>query len=719
MDLEVVGSEPSVENYENLSNPEPVSETPPQLDAINTEFKEHFHGKQLIFINDLKSTSLHTGYEGDMSSVSARLNKEIKVLSRGLPCDVAAPIFLAVDSTEFNYMRGIIAGSEGVPYAHGLFFFDIYCGSSYPEAPPQFILTTTGGGEAYFGPNLYSNGYVCLSIINTWSGDPEEQWSPNKNILQVLLSIQALVMDNHIIQKEPGWEILDVNCSDSIMYQMAVKYLNIKSAMLENIRNPPIRFDELINTYFRIKKEMILKEVNSWLTNAKDCNLNMQNHESFAENYNPKLCQRFVSEGYHKVLSEIAKELKEELDSRYGVTDIELDLFVEPENQQQALEGPHPEIQIIADDPLPSVGDAMEIQASDLNLQMVNPFTDEQQQINIEPGEDMPAPLTIDQYSAHIPDTELNENYPSEMPVPAPILFREPSASDPEAPESSHQYFQDLGNYRLQILEESEGYFSNYSYEHFPINEQGLSRLNKEIKALTRSLPCEPNGSIFLAINSSNMSIMNVLISGTDDSPYEHGLFLFDIKLPEDYPNNPPQMSIRTTGNSTFRFNPNLYDSGYVCLSIINTWGGDPEEMWNPTYSTLLQVFLSIQALVMDKNVLQKEPGYEYYDSDSLENRQYRAIVSLGTLKYAITDMLREPPKEFEHIVKKHFLHKREKILETAEKWREEATNIDMSITNEIVLSHNPNAITELTNAGFKYLFDIAFEELKVELNKL
>lgn len=38
------------------------------------------------------------------------------------------------------------------------------------------------------------------------------------------------------------------------------------------------------------------------------------------------------------------------------------------------------------------------------------------------------------------------------------------------------------------------------------------------------------------------------------------------------------------------RFNPNLYNDGKVCLSVLNTWHGRPEERWNPETSSLLQV---------------------------------------------------------------------------------------------------------------------------------
>ena len=42
------------------------------------------------------------------------------------------------------------------------------------------------------------------------------------------------------------------------------------------------------------------------------------------------------------------------------------------------------------------------------------------------------------------------------------------------------------------------------------------------------------------------------------------------------------------------RVNPNLYENGYVCLSLLNTWNGRAHECWNPEASTLLQVPLRL-----------------------------------------------------------------------------------------------------------------------------
>lgn len=88
----------------------------------------------------------------------------------------------------------MIAGPEGTPYAGGLFEFDCFLPINYPNSPPLMHLRTTGGGKVRFNPNLYNNGKVCLSLLGTWPGRPEEQWSPRKStLLQVLVSIQSMI----------------------------------------------------------------------------------------------------------------------------------------------------------------------------------------------------------------------------------------------------------------------------------------------------------------------------------------------------------------------------------------------------------------------------------------------------------------------------------------------------------------------------------------------
>jgi baculoviral IAP repeat-containing protein 6 (apollon) len=145
-------------------------------------------------------------------------------------------------------------------------------------------------------------------------------------------------------------------------------------------------------------------------------------------------------------------------------------------------------------------------------------------------------------------------------------------------------------------------------------------RLAQEIVSLSSSLPISASSSVFVRTSEERLDLMKVLrsllalffwlakpypfsaqvmITGPADTPYSNGCFEFDVFFPPDYPNTPMQMNLETTGNRTVRFNPNLYDDGKVCLSILNTWRGRPEERWNADTSSLLQVLVSIQSLIL------------------------------------------------------------------------------------------------------------------------
>jgi baculoviral IAP repeat-containing protein 6 len=115
-------------------------------------------------------------------------------------------------------------------------------------------------------------------------------------------------------------------------------------------------------------------------------------------------------------------------------------------------------------------------------------------------------------------------------------------------------------------------------------------RIAQELVTLSNSLPLSSSSSVFVRCDEDRIDVMKVLITGPEDTPYSMGCFEFDVFFPPSYPYEPPCIILKTTGNGTINFSPNLYKCGKVCLSILNTWHGRPEEMWNPESSTLLQV---------------------------------------------------------------------------------------------------------------------------------
>lgn len=89
------------------------------------------------------------------------------------------------------------------------------------------------------------------------------------------------------------------------------------------------------------------------------------------------------------------------------------------------------------------------------------------------------------------------------------------------------------------------------------------------------------------------------------------------------------------------RFNPNLYHNGKVCLSLLGTWRGSATENWDPKLSTILQVLLSIQAIIMSNEVYFNEPGYEHEAGTSegeRKNEGYANIVRYCNIKFAMIE---------------------------------------------------------------------------------
>jgi ubiquitin-protein ligase len=233
-----------------------------------------------------------------------------------------------------------------------------------------------------------------------------------------------------------------------------------------------------------------------------------------------------------------------------------------------------------------------------------------------------------------------------------------------------------------------------------------MVRLAQELSTLTTALPSEHTNAIYVRVEKSRMDMVKALICGAANTPYAHGCFEYDIFCGSNYPSGPPQMKLTTTGSGTVRFNPNLYACGNVCLSLLGTWEGEnPTENWDPEYSNLLQLLVSTQAIVMSEDVYYNEPGYEGYagtPSGITNNEGYSNIVRYNNIRFAMIEQIRNPPKGFEEVVKRHFYIKKEEILAEVKTW------VTLADTNEatydsLIMSHNQAFVTQFQETSTSY----------------
>lgn len=232
-------------------------------------------------------------------------------------------------------------------------------------------------------------------------------------------------------------------------------------------------------------------------------------------------------------------------------------------------------------------------------------------------------------------------------------------------------------------------YFKNQGQPSATPAKGRMKHIIMELASLRTSLP----PGIYIRHSTSRLDMIKAMIVGPKDTPYENGLFEFDILLPIEYPTVPPKFHFKTTGGGHAHFNPNLYPEGKVCLSLINTWSGEP---WRPDHSTLLQVLVSIQSMIFCEYPWCNEPGREAQGT-STQSKTYNKTLRSLTIRYALLDWARNlqglptPLKTPESsssneqgiwsfLIEKHFRTHARQIIKTVSKWVDEGLGNKQSI---------------------------------------
>lgn len=120
-----------------------------------------------------------------------------------------------------------------------------------------------------------------------------------------------------------------------------------------------------------------------------------------------------------------------------------------------------------------------------------------------------------------------------------------------------------------------------------------------------------------------------------------------------------------------------------VCLSVLNTWHGRPEEKWNSENSSFLQVrpiiciaslsaalhdpslqvLVSIQSLVLVPDPYFNEPGYEQYRGTPYGDQKsltYNANLYVSTVQWAMLHQLQNPSPCFKEVSNMCARHRKE-----------------------------------------------------------
>ncbi|XP_047938986.1 putative ubiquitin-conjugating enzyme E2 38 [Salvia hispanica] len=192
---------------------------------------------------------------------NAKIMREWRILKGNLPDSIHVQVY----ETRIDLLRAVIIGPAGTPYHDGLFFFDIFLPSDYPNIPPQVYYHSHG---YRLNPNLYHNGILCLSLINTWSGTIQEKWTDTSTILQLLVSIQGLVLNSRPYFNEPVYAPLK-NTENSMWVKRSNLYnenafILSCTTMEKIIKRPPQNFESFVVEHFRQRAAPLIQAIDRY-----------------------------------------------------------------------------------------------------------------------------------------------------------------------------------------------------------------------------------------------------------------------------------------------------------------------------------------------------------------------------------------------------------------------------------------------------------------------
>ena len=205
---------------------------------------------------------------------------------------------------EDDIMKGyaLIIGPSDTPYFGGFYFFELHYPPDYPHSPP-IVIYSTNGENVRFNPNLYVNGKVCISILNTWRG---EQWTSCQTISTILLNLCTLLCNNPLLN-EPG---IHIKHPDVIKYNKVIEFKNIDIAIIRMMKKMHGIFPLQFEGFYPIMREHFLKNNDAILSLIEKKHSEQEHPECYIINiYNMNVCVNWerLLKNYKDLIKEIEK----------------------------------------------------------------------------------------------------------------------------------------------------------------------------------------------------------------------------------------------------------------------------------------------------------------------------------------------------------------------------------------------------------------------------
>jgi ubiquitin-protein ligase len=215
------------------------------------------------------------------------------------------------------------------------------------------------------------------------------------------------------------------------------------------------------------------------------------------------------------------------------------------------------------------------------------------------------------------------------------------------------------------------------------LSTKRLESLSSELSTLKKESYLEfgDSGIRFYLMDKCKYKL-RILLIGASGTPYENGSFFFDIYIPPEYKNKPPIINLINCPQSVL-LNFNIYGQGQVCLSLLESYKGEPiddSERWDKHTSSIDQLITIIQSSIFNEQPYFNEQGnYRIYGTEEGNKKSEQANISytLVTMKYMILQTLKNKDKykEFTQVINDHYKLKKEEIIKTCSEWCKKSNN--------------------------------------------
>lgn len=247
-------------------------------------------------------------------------------------------------------------------------------------------------------------------------------------------------------------------------------------------------------------------------------------------------------------------------------------------------------------------------------------------------------PMSIDLTGADDDDDDIVIISPDNIPIPRPIIYVMPITFPQfemvSANPISHRFYAKT------------------------INPANVVQFNKTVQKERIMMSKDLPPGIYVKMYETRSDLVSVMIEGPTDTPYGGCFYFFDVQFPANYPAKPPGVQYVPYWSGSIH--PNMYHSGgnvhKVCLSLLGNFSTNPLENWQPKKSTLLQLVVSLQGLVLSKEPMTNLSSVQHSKASQIQHQS--KMYNGQVLNHVITAMTRQievPPAVYKDQVLAHY----------------------------------------------------------------